>query len=71
MQTLKPTVWIGKKGRTPEAIAEIRRQLDGKKPVKVRFLRGSEMDPGTLAAKTGGKILGIRGRMMVLKKSRP
>ena len=26
MQTLKPTVWIGKKGCTPEAVAEIRRQ---------------------------------------------
>jgi RNA-binding protein len=70
MQTLKPTVWIGKKGCTPEALAEIRRQLEGKKPVKVRFLRGSEMDPGALAAETGGEILGVRGRTVVLKKSR-
>ncbi|HMA05485.1 MAG TPA: YhbY family RNA-binding protein [Methanomicrobiales archaeon] len=70
MQTLKPTVWIGKKGGTPEAMAEIRRQLEAKKPVKVRFLRGAEMDPEALAAETGGEILGVRGRTVVLRKER-
>jgi RNA-binding protein len=70
MQTLKPTVWIGKKGCTPEAIAEIRRQLEGRKPVKVRFLRGAEMDPEVLAAETGGEILGVRGRTVVLRRRR-
>ena len=70
MQTLKPTVWIGKKGSTPEAVAEIRRQLEGRKPVKVRFLRGAEMDPETLAAETGGEILGVRGRTLVLVRKR-
>jgi RNA-binding protein len=70
MQTLKPTVWIGKKGCTPEAVAEIRRQLEAKKPVKVRFLRGTEMDPGDLAARTGGRVVGIRGRTVVLQKDR-
>jgi RNA-binding protein len=70
MQTLKPTVWIGKKGSTPEAVAEIRRQLEGRKPVKVRFLRGAEMDPETLAAGTGGEILGVRGRTLVLVRKR-
>ena len=70
MQTLKPTVWIGKKGSTPEAVAEIRRQLEGRKPVKVRYLRGAEMDPETLAAETGGEILGVRGRTVVLKRVR-
>ena len=70
MQTLKPTVWIGKKGSTPEAVAEIRRQLEGRKPVKVRFLRGVEMDPETLAAETGGEILGVRGRTLVIVRKR-
>jgi len=70
MQTLKPTVWIGKKGSTPEAVAEIRRQLAGRKPVKVRFLRGAEMDPETLAAETGGEILGVRGRTLVIVRKR-
>jgi len=69
MQTLKPTVWIGKKGCTPEAMAEIRRQLGAKKPVKVRFLRGAEMDPEALAAGTGGEVLGVRGRTVVLGKA--
>ncbi len=70
MQTLKPTVWIGKKGSTPEAVAEIRRQLEGRKPVKVRYLRGAEMDPETLAAETGGEILGVRGRTIVIVRKR-
>ena len=68
MQTLKPTVWIGKKGTTPEAIAEIRRQLEARKPVKVRFLRGAEMEPEALASETGGEILGVRGRTVVLRR---
>jgi RNA-binding protein len=70
MQTLKPTVWIGKKGCTPEAVAEIRRQLEGRKPVKVRFLRGAGMDPEELSAKTGGEVLGVRGRTMVLQRKK-
>jgi RNA-binding protein len=70
MQALKPTVWIGKKGCTPEAVAEIRRQLEGRRPVKVRFLRGAEMDPESLARETGGEILGVRGRTVVLAKGR-
>jgi RNA-binding protein len=70
MQTLKPTVWIGKKGTTPEAIAEIRRQLEARKPVKVRFLRGAEMDPAALASETGGEILGVRGRTVVLRRKK-
>ena len=70
MQTLKPTVWIGKKGCTTEAVAEIRRQLEARKPVKVRFLRGAEMDPESLAAETGGEILGVRGRTIVIVRKR-
>ena len=70
MQTLKPTVWIGKRGSTPEAVAEIRRQLEGRKPVKVRFLRGAEMDPEALAVETGGEILGVRGRTLVIMRKR-
>ena len=70
MQTLKPTVWIGKKGSTPEAIAEIRRQLEARKPVKVRIIRGAEMDPEALAAEAGAELLGVRGRMVVLRRKR-
>jgi RNA-binding protein len=70
MQTVKPTVWIGKKGLTDEAVAEIRRQLEARKPVKVRFLRGAEMDPEGLAARAGGKVLGVRGRTVVLARGK-
>ena len=70
MQSLRPTVWIGKKGCNPEVTTEIRRQLESKRPVKVRFLRGAEMDPESLAAETGGEVLGVRGRTVVLRKKR-
>jgi RNA-binding protein YhbY len=51
-------------------LAEIRRQLEARKPVKVRFLRGAGMDPEDLAARTGGKILGVRGRTVVIVKGK-
>ena len=70
MQSLKPTVWIGKRGCTPEAVLEIRRQLEDRMVVKVRFLRGAEMDPERLARHSGGEILGVRGRMVVLGRRR-
>ncbi len=70
MQTVKPTVWIGKKGLSDEAVAEIRRQLEAKKPVKVRFLKGAEMNPEEIATRAGGKVLGVRGRTLVLTKGR-
>jgi RNA-binding protein len=70
MQTVKPTVWIGKKGLSDEAVAEIRRQLEARKPVKVRYLRGAEMDPEVLAARAGGRVLGVRGRTVVLVRGR-
>ena len=70
MQTVKPTVWIGKKGLSEEAVAEIRRQLEARKPVKVRFLRGAEMDPEDLAGRAGGKVLGVRGRTVVIGNGR-
>ena len=70
MQTLKPTVWIGKKGCTPEAVAEIRRQLEARRPVKVRFLRGVEMDPEALASAVQGEVLGVRGRTVVFGRRR-
>jgi RNA-binding protein len=70
MQTVKPTVWIGKKGLSDEAVAEIRRQLEARKPVKVRYLRGAEMDPEVLAARARGRVLGVRGRTVVLVRGR-
>ena len=52
------------------SLRKILQQLEARKPVKVRFLRGAEMDPADLAARAGGKVLGVRGRTVVLGKGR-
>jgi RNA-binding protein len=63
---LKPTVWIGKNGCTEVVCEEIRRQIQTRKILKVRFLRSAEMDPEYLATKTGTTLERVRGRTVIL-----
>ena len=67
---LKPTVWIGKRGVTPEAVEEVARQLEDRKVVKIRWLQSAEVDPSDLAARTGSEVVDIRGRTVVLAARR-
>ncbi|MBS1193995.1 MAG: YhbY family RNA-binding protein [Methanomicrobiales archaeon] len=67
---LKPTVWIGKRGVTPEAVEEVTRQLEDRKVVKIRWLQSAEVDPSDLAARTGSEVVDIRGRTVVLAARR-
>jgi RNA-binding protein len=60
------TVWIGKKGCTESTIDEIRNQLRQRRIVKVRWLRNTDVDPEAIAARSGGRLLLVRGRTMVL-----
>ncbi|NLA38232.1 MAG: YhbY family RNA-binding protein [Methanomicrobiales archaeon] len=69
-QDLKPTVWIGKKGATSVMIEEIRQQLRSRKVIKVRWLRNTEVDPGSIAASAGADLLEVRGRTLVLAERR-
>lgn len=63
---LRPTVWVGKQGLTEEVIREIVSQLKAKRMVKIRFLRTSAMEVKILEESTGGRIIEVRGRNVVL-----
>ncbi len=67
---LKPTIWIGKRGITSVMIDEIRHQLRSRKVVKVRWLRNTEVDPGSIAASADADLLEVRGRTLVLAERR-
>jgi RNA-binding protein len=67
---LKPTVWIGKKGCTEVVCEEIRRQINTRKLIKIRFLRSAEMDPQALAAQTGTILGQVRGRTAILMQKK-
>jgi RNA-binding protein len=67
---LKPTVWIGKRGVTDEAVEEIAHQLEERKVVKIRWLHSADVDPEALAARTGSEVVDCRGRTVVLAARR-
>ncbi|MDV0441818.1 YhbY family RNA-binding protein [Methanorbis furvi] len=69
IQTLKPTIWVGKNGCTDDLVEETRRQLDARKVIKIKWLQSSDMDEAEileLAARTSAEVLDSRGRMVVL-----
>jgi RNA-binding protein len=66
IQDLKPTIWIGKQGCTETLIEEIRQQLLKRKLVKVKWLRNTEVDPAMIAGLSGGDLIEVRGRTMVI-----
>ncbi|MBP2132857.1 RNA-binding protein [Methanomicrobium sp. W14] len=66
MNCLKATLWIGKKGCTESTIEEIRRQVEGRKTIKVKWLRNTDIKPEDIAEKSGTKLIQTRGRTMLL-----
>ena len=70
MQELKPTVWIGKQGFSETVVHEIAAQLKSRKVVKVKWLQNTEINPEDLARATGARLIGIRGRTLVLEERR-
>jgi|Deesub1362A_J573_1020465.scaffolds.fasta_scaffold00033_166 RNA-binding protein len=71
---IEATVQIGKAGLTASVVEEIKRQIEKRKVVKVRILKSALTsldieDMGTeLAKRTDSKLVGVRGRCIVLKK---
>lgn len=63
-------MWIGKKGCTESTIDEIRTQLRQRRIVKVRWLRNTDVDPEAIAARSGGRLVVVRGRTLVLTDQR-
>jgi RNA-binding protein len=70
MQELKPTVWVGKQGCTETIVSEVIAQLKSRKVVKVKWLQNTEIVPEELARATGARLLGVRGRTLVLEERR-
>lgn len=69
IQTLKPTIWVGKNGCTEDLVEETRRQLDARKVIKIKWLQSCDLDEEEileLAKKTSAEVLDSRGRMVVL-----
>ncbi|HIJ06082.1 MAG TPA: RNA-binding protein [Methanocalculus sp.] len=70
MQTLKPTIWVGKHGVTPEVAGEIRAQLEVRDMIKIKWLKNTPMDPLAVVNGTGGVVVATRGRTMVIARKR-
>jgi len=70
IQTLKPTIWVGKHGVTPEVAGEIRAQLEVREMIKIKWLKNAPMDPLAVVEGTGGVVVTTRGRTMVIAKKR-
>ena len=72
-----PTIWVGKDGLTPELIAEMAKQLQKNKMVKVKILpaalQGDNMAQ-VIAAKaadqTGAALVEVRGHVFILFRKR-
>jgi len=73
---IKPTVRIGKRGLTEAQIAEIAKQLDKRKTVKIKVLKSAlinetvESIAQKVSLKTGAKVIQIVGHTFTLFKPR-
>jgi len=72
-----PTIWIGKEGLTPQSVAEIEKQLQKNKMVKIRILPAALQELNTaesIAAKaaksTDSALVEVRGHVFILFRKR-
>ncbi len=72
-----PTIWVGKDGLTPQSVAEIEKQLQKNKMVKVRILPAALQELNTaesIAAKaakaTDAALVEVRGHVFILFRKR-
>jgi len=76
LATEKPTIWIGKEGKTTEMISEIDRQLEIREMVKIRILKAAlkEEEAENLASRvadqTGSILVEVRGHTFMLYRRR-
>ena len=69
IQTLKPTVWIGKNGFSEEIAAELKHQLKARGVVKVKWLASTDMnadEAAELAKLVSAEVIALRGKTAVL-----
>ncbi|MCL2172675.1 MAG: YhbY family RNA-binding protein [Nitrososphaerota archaeon] len=72
-----PTVWIGKEGLTPQLAAEVEKQLQKNKMVKIRILPAALTDDNTAqsiatqtATQTEAALVEVRGHVFILFRKR-
>ena len=72
-----PTIWVGKEGLTPQLAAEIEKQLQQNKMVKVRILPAAmqgEVTAQTIAVnaaeQTKSGLVEVRGHVFILFRKR-
>jgi len=72
-----PTIWVGKEGLTPKLVAEIEKQLQKNKMVKIRILPAAlqgEVIAQSIAAdaaeKTSSGLVEVRGHVFILFRKR-
>ncbi len=72
-----PTIWVGKEGLTSQLAAEIEKQLQRTKMVKVRILPAAMQDEVTAQAiaaeaaeKTNSALVEVRGHVFILFRKR-
>ncbi len=73
-KTLEPVIRIGKNGLTESTVKEIKKQLNKKKLIKVKFLRAFISDKNKkevakeIAQKTNSQLIDLVGFVIVLYK---
>jgi RNA-binding protein len=72
-----PTIWVGKEGLTPQCAAEIDKQLQQNKMVKVRILPAAMQELNTAesiaanaAKETEAALVEVRGHVFILYRKR-
>jgi putative YhbY family RNA-binding protein len=72
-----PTIWIGKEGLTPQIAAEVEKQLQKNKMVKIRILPAALTDDNTAqsiatktAEQTESALVEVRGHVFILFRKR-
>ena len=66
---LEPTVFVGKRGMTPEVIAAVEENLDAHELIKVRFVELKDQKKAlteAIAAQTHSHVAGIIGHVAIL-----
>ena len=73
----KPTIWVGKDGLTPQVQAEVEKQLQKTKMVKIRILPSALQGDVTAkviatkaAAETDSALVEVRGHVFILYRRR-
>ncbi len=72
-----PTIWIGKDGLTPQLTAEVEKQLQKNKMVKIRILPAAISETNTAhfiasqaAEQTKSALVEVRGHVFILFRKR-